>query len=108
MRSALTIRENFSIQADVIRCCTPAVPGPTACSRVVPFVVAWIIVVMIVGAGVWEVVQADENSDQQFSTKSQRKKERESERERETNRETNMKMVTAKPSQKYSELVSRL
>ena len=83
----MTIRENFSIQADVIRCCTPAVPGPTnACSGVVPFVVAWIIVVMIVGAGVWEVVLADENREQQFSTKSQRKKE--GERERETEKKT--------------------
>ena len=85
-----------------------AVPGPTtACSGVVPFVVVWIIVVMIVGAGVWEFVLADENREQQFSTKSQRKN-RERERDRERSRETNMKIVTAKPSQKYSELVSRL
>ena len=84
-------------------------PGPTnACSGVVPFVVAWISVVMIVGAGVWEVVLADENREQQFSTKSQRERERERGRDRERSRETNMKMVTAKPSQKYSELVSRL
>ena len=79
-------------------------PGPTnACSGVVPFVVAWIIVVMIVGPSVWEVVLADENREQQFSTKSQRERER----DRERSRETNMKMVTAKPSQKYSELVQR-
>ena len=64
-------------------------PGPTnACSGVVPFVVAWIIVVMIVGPSVWEVVLADENREQQFSTKSQRKKEREREREKQTEKQT--------------------
>jgi len=55
----------------------------------VPFVVAWIIVVMIVGAGVWEVVLADENREQQFSTKSQRKKERARERNKQRNKHEN-------------------
>ena len=51
-----------------------------------------------------EVGLADENREQQFSTKSKRKKEG----DRERSRDRNMEIVTAKPSQKYLELVSRL
>jgi hypothetical protein len=52
------------------------------------FVVAWIIVVMIVGAGVWEVGLADESREQQFSTSSKRKRERERETENKSEKPT--------------------